>query len=320
MIGDMELTEVMDAIYFASHQKHGWQDCLDLLSEISGAEAAQLLVVSGDSGQLVAGYQSRAGAVQGCGDAGDDSPALISWSTRHEIDGTLVDLIVQRQAEHGDFASTEKRMLGDLMPHIARAMRQEEVFRLLNDRQTAVHRQKQGAMLLLDGQHNVVFLSAEAESLLSRTEAAKLAAGRLRLTQRSKQAELEALIEGCFESRTTGMVSLKDGEQDISRLLVSTVQPRDNKLFLSHGLVAVFMVGAQCEENSQEAVIGQWLGLTESESRIASLIAQGRRPGDIAGEIDLSVHTVRHHVKNIYRKTGAHSQSQLTALVLNLPA
>ncbi len=320
MIGQEDLTEVMDAIYFAPHQKHGWQTCLDLICRHSGAEGAQLLMVNGDNGQLVAGYQSRLPIGQPADETGVEGVADTAWRIRHEIDGALVDLIVQKPLDQVPWAAPEKQMLEGLMPHIARAMRQEEASRLLNDRQAAVHRQKQGAMMLLDGQHNVVFLSAEAESLLSSTAAARLEEGRLQLSQRKRQAELDGLIRTCFETKSTGMVNLKGGEPGASRLLVSTVQPRDQKLFQSHGLVAVFIVGDVCEESSEEQVIGQWLGLTESESRIASLIAQGRRPAEIAGDIELSVHTVRHHIKNIYRKTGAHSQSQLTALVLNLPA
>lgn len=319
MLGEKELTEVMDAIYFAAHQKNGWQRCLDRISEITGGETAQLLLLNRESGQPIAGYQSRT-PLTTCHDAaskGDADFALCS--IRHEIDGALVELIVQRPADRGEFSPDETSMMRTLMPHIARAMRQEESSRLLHDRQTAVHRQKQGALLLLDGQKNVVFLSVEAERQLSQSSAVGLDEGRLRLSGRRKQAELDALIRQCFERKHTDMISVMDSAQEVMRLLVSTVQPRDEKLFQSHGLVAVFLVGDVTDESSEEEVIGQWLGLTESESRIASLIAQGRRPADIASDIELSVHTVRHHIKNIYRKTGAHSQSQLTALVLNLP-
>ena len=189
-----------------------------------------------------------------------------------------------------------------------------------NDRQAAVQQQKQGALLLLDGEQNVVFLSSEAEDLLSRTGAMTLEEGRLRLVQRQHQVALDTLIQGCFDSKSSGMINLSGSDPVASRLLVSTVQPRNHELFPSHGLVAVFVVAGECEETSKEDVIGQWLGLTGAEARVAGLIAQGRRPAEIAEEIELSVHTVRHHIKSIYRKTGAHSQSQLTALVLNLPA
>ena len=148
-------------------------------------------------------------------------------------------------------------------------------------------------MLLLDGEQNVVFLSSEAEDLLSRTGAMTLEEGRLRLVQRQHQVALDTLIQGCFDSKSSGMINLSGSDPVASRLLVSTVQPRNHELFPSHGLVAVFVVAGECEETSKEDVIGQWLGLTGAEARVAGLIAQGRRPAEIAEEIELSVHTVR---------------------------
>lgn len=316
MLGDDELTEVMDAIYFAPHQKGGWQDCLARIALLCAADSARLLMLSKDNGEPVVAYQSRGSARP----ERERDADLSLCEVRHEMDEAHLELVVQRPVGEGPFSEDDRRHLEALMPHIARAMRQEVVVRVLNDRQAAVQQQKQGALLLLDGQQNVVFLSSEAEDLLSRTGAMKLEEGRLCLVRRQQQVALDTLIQGCFESQSSGMINLNGSDPVASRLLVSTVQPRDDKLFPSHGLVAVFVVAGECEEAAKEDVIGQWLGLTGAEARVAGLIAQGRRPAEIAEEIELSVHTVRHHIKSIYRKTGAHSQSQLTALVLNLPA
>lgn len=316
MLGDNEPTEVLDAIYFACHQKGGWQECLDRITHLYAAESAQLLMLSKDNGEPLAAYQSRASARPE--KASDADPC--QCKACHDMDEAHLELVVQRPAGDPPLSGDERRRLEALMPHIARAMRQEAVARVLHDRQAAVYQQKQGALLLLDGQRNVVFLSSEAKDLLSRTSAMKLEEGRLRLVRRQQQGALDALIQECFEIQSSGMINLNGSDPLASRLLVSTVQPRDDKLFPSHGLVAVFVVTERCEENAKEDVIGQWLGLTGAEARVAGLIAQGRRPAEIAEEIELSVHTVRHHIKSIYRKTGVHSQSQLTALVLNLPA
>ncbi len=316
MLGDNELTEMMDAIYFASLQKGGWQDCLDRITRICAAESARLLMLNKDNGEPIVAYQSRVPVPQAVGSSSD----LCLCRIHHDMNDALLELIVQRPAAQQEFAEGERNYLATLMPHIARAMRQEAVARVLNDRHAAVYQQKQGAMLLLDGLQNVVFLSSEAEDFLARTSAVRLEEGCLYLTQGKQQAAMETLIQRCLESKSSGMINLNGSGQVSSRLLVSTVQPRDEKLFPSHGLVAVFVVAGESEETAKEDVIGQWLGLTGSEARIASLVARGRRPAEIAEEIELSVHTVRHHIKSIYRKTGAHSQSQLTALVLNLPA
>ena len=315
MIGESELTEVMDAIYFAPHRKNGWRDCLDLINHRCSGEVTQLLMLDKGSQQPIACYQSRS--------AGNPDPVdgntPSSCRVRYEVGSVRVELVVLRPAQNGVWHPDERACIETLVPHIARAMRQEEASRMLTDRQAAIHRQKQGALLLLDGQQHVAFMSNEAESLLERNSAISLEAGRLRLVQRKKQQELDNLMLRCFENTASGMVNLDADGPDGVRLLVSTVQRREEKLFPSNGLLAVFVVGGESEEKNGEKVIGKWLGLTDSESRVASLIAQGLRPADIAKDIHLSVHTVRHHIKSIYRKTGVHSQSQLTALVLNLP-
>lgn len=52
-------------------------------------------------------------------------------------------------------------------------------------------------------------------------------------------------------------------------------------------------------------------GLTPRELEIATLIYQGNSSKEIAGEIHLSYHTVRNHIKNIYSKLGVSTRSEM---------
>lgn len=52
-------------------------------------------------------------------------------------------------------------------------------------------------------------------------------------------------------------------------------------------------------------------GLTNRELEIATLIYQGNSPREIAGEINLSYHTVRNHIKSIYSKLGVTTRSEM---------
>lgn len=182
---------------------------------------------------------------------------------------------------------------------------------------SGISRQDCGGFLLLDFRKNVLFLSFEAEQDLAHSEMLKLVSGRLKLGESGKQMELNSLIEECFSRKSAGSIYLEKDEAGLSRLLVSTVQPRDINLSFRHGLVAVFFIKEGREKSHDQ--FSQRFGLTESESKIANLISQGVRPADIADKMALSVHTVRHHVKKLYRKVGVHSQAQLTALVLGFP-
>jgi DNA-binding CsgD family transcriptional regulator len=52
-------------------------------------------------------------------------------------------------------------------------------------------------------------------------------------------------------------------------------------------------------------------GLTRAEIRIARLVMRGATNREIAGELSISVHTVRHHVQHILAKVGVRSRTRL---------
>ena len=55
--------------------------------------------------------------------------------------------------------------------------------------------------------------------------------------------------------------------------------------------------------------------LTKKERDVAELICLGYANKDIATMLFISDHTVKDHVKSIYRKTNVHSRLELAALV-----
>jgi DNA-binding CsgD family transcriptional regulator len=58
---------------------------------------------------------------------------------------------------------------------------------------------------------------------------------------------------------------------------------------------------------------GVWSLLSPREREIAGMLMKGNRPSEIAGALGLSVHTVRNHLRLVYRKLGVHSQIELLA-------
>ena len=68
------------------------------------------------------------------------------------------------------------------------------------------------------------------------------------------------------------------------------------------------------------ALLREALGLTPTESRIASLLASGLRSDAIAERLGISPATVASHLKSIFAKTETHRQTDLVALLLSLSA
>ena len=66
-------------------------------------------------------------------------------------------------------------------------------------------------------------------------------------------------------------------------------------------------------------MVGDVLGLTAAETRVAVLLGMGRSVRDIARELDRSENTVRWTLKNVLSKTNSARQSDLVRLLLQLP-
>ena len=54
-------------------------------------------------------------------------------------------------------------------------------------------------------------------------------------------------------------------------------------------------------------------GLSEREKEVLTLLAQGNNYQQIGVQLFISVDTVRHHIKNIYKKLRVHTQSEAVA-------
>ena len=66
-------------------------------------------------------------------------------------------------------------------------------------------------------------------------------------------------------------------------------------------------------------MVGDVLGLTAAESRVAVLVGRGRSVREIARELDRSEHTVRWTLKQVLSKTNSPRQADLVRLLMQLP-
>jgi DNA-binding CsgD family transcriptional regulator len=57
-----------------------------------------------------------------------------------------------------------------------------------------------------------------------------------------------------------------------------------------------------------------WDSLTETERRVVDLVTEGLTNPQIAGRMFISAQTVKTHMKNVFRKLGVSTRSELAAL------
>ena len=84
------------------------------------------------------------------------------------------------------------------------------------------------------------------------------------------------------------------------------------KLLLPALKVGVTMRLAHDREVAAQLSLGRF-GLTRREAQIARLLARRATNREIAEQLDVSPHTVRHHVENIFAKLGVHSRRSIVA-------
>jgi DNA-binding NarL/FixJ family response regulator len=90
--------------------------------------------------------------------------------------------------------------------------------------------------------------------------------------------------------------------------------------YLTRGTAfAVVALVSACDpfERDEAAVRRQMSSLTPRELEVLELMAAGRTNAEIAGDLFLSEHTVRSHVKNILEKLSVRNRTEAAAVYLN---
>lgn len=110
-----------------------------------------------------------------------------------------------------------------------------------------------------------------------------------------------------FEALKAGAVAyvLKSEMQDIQEVI---------RIVLSGGAVITPTVALRVMRHFQRdrVSIQDLSQLTAREKQILEELASGEIPADIATTLQLSIHTVRQHIKNIYSKLQVTSRAELT--------
>ena len=65
------------------------------------------------------------------------------------------------------------------------------------------------------------------------------------------------------------------------------------------------------------ASVAELVRLSPRETEVLDRLLEGHRVTSIAGQLEVSEHTVRNHLKSLFRKLGVHSQAELVGLVRN---
>ncbi len=175
------------------------------------------------------------------------------------------------------------------------------------------------SMLIVDGTGVILHLNIGAERLLnSRTSGLICKDSRLSAAHPVNKHRLAALTADATGYPAVGGAMFLSGDETrqvfVTPLPAASPFTRDWQMPLA--LVLVMDAGKNL---STLHIQGQLYGLSPAELRIASALLAGKSPEEYAQEAGVTLNTVRSQLKNLFSKTGTHRQSELVAVLSQVP-
>lgn len=238
-------------------------------------------------------------------------------------------MIFARSEGQSNFTIKETAAMTYLMPHLARAFRLH--FNLLDaDRQKTViteafDRIPQG-VIIVDRYRKLVFANERASALLNEGDGLRVDASGIVKTS-APNSHVDRLIYNIFDQQAfepdkyggVAAVTRPDGLQPLE-LLISPFKHNDIHGTGSETMAMIFVTDPEQRTPDVAEILVKFYGLTRTEARLAALLGEGKKLTEICEELDISINTVRTHLKHVFSKTQTNRQSELVKLILSGPA
>lgn len=236
--------------------------------------------------------------------------------------GVMGVLGIHRPRGAGAYTDEERRRAAIVLPHLQRALQIGQRFAVLAQQRSAALQaldRLDTGVLVVARNCLIVQSSSRAESMLRECPELVMDRGRLSLHQPMLRDKLFALVHAALETAQglggkVGRALLIPRSQRAP--LVLTVAPlRPHSSLYDRELPAVLIFIRDPEAPLEVELLRELFGLTRMEAVVAAALGQGRSLEDVAANLDVSIGTVRTHLKRCLAKTGTHRQAQLVALL-----
>ena len=239
--------------------------------------------------------------------------------------GAIIVLKFGDSIERGGWSSAQIETIERLLPHMRRFVWRRQVLAdaaALGQSLSEMLDNSRFGAIQLDRQRRIVAANARARSLLLERDGLLDSVGflRARSPDNAQFQRLLARVVPPFGSQGSAGSMTIGRSRAPTRLLVHAmpVAERESDFRATAVAALVFVVDPERKARIDPALVGESLGLTPAESRVATMLAVGRTPAEIARVTFRSEATVRWHVKRIFRKLGVSRQAELVRLVLSM--
>ena len=233
---------------------------------------------------------------------------------------------VMRRKDSGGWKSDQIQMIERLLPHVGRFVQLRQVLldaRASRTSLTQLLDNSRCGIIQLDWHGRIVQLNDYARNLLREGDGLFDKGGFLSARVPADNSNLKKVLENALPKLGDPGVS---GSVTVGRTLVAprlllyalSVGERQRNFEIARDAVLVLVVDPATKAAIDPAVVAAALDLTPSESRIASLLAEGNSIRDIAHSTGREESTIRWHIKHIFTKQGITRQAELIRRVLEL--
>ncbi len=276
-------------------------------------ERAYLHSPAADPGRLASQRQRVYLLEQLVHDAPTPDPAvevLLARGLQYEVQVSLASrgkgwghLVLDRRPEQGPYTDRDLRLLELLVPHLLAGLRAATT----RDALSAFPGSGIG-VVILDPEGRIEVANGVAKRMLSRP----LSIGRQNFY--SALEIVTRLLARTFTEEGIPLVPavtiIDQQSREFYRLSAERVQGSDGRL---RGIVLI--EPARPAEHTDTLV---QLGLTDRETEVLRAVLRGETTRMIARNLQISPHTVQHHLRHIFEKVGVSSRRQLAAHLLGL--
>lgn len=230
-----------------------------------------------------------------------------------------------RHLDQEPFGADEQALVAQLAPHLVRANKlRHGTARLAAQAAlgTAALGALPQALAVVDAALRPCYLNSAAEQALAHPRAGGLALrhGAFRAADPATHNHLaHSVAAACGPQGGASIVRVEataNGQAAVQVLPLQARHPLARTLRGRPHALLVWMPPTALLQRAAHVALA--LGLTDTEARLALLLAQGRTVKDFAQIQGCTWHTARTHAKNLLRKTGCQRQADVVLLVRSL--
>lgn len=236
-----------------------------------------------------------------------------------------IKLAIERTREQGQFGDEEKELLSYLIPHFQRALRLREKSHTGTSLRSlyldTVAKMAIGCVIL-DNKGQVLYTNRCADDIIREKVGIKLVNDRLCATDDVRNSQLRDAINLALAAHQNRCTSQKGQgfrltPETSGRAMDVVVKPLFTDVFQNSARIpAAIIYLHQCEDSQLEldpVTLANIYGFTKKEAALSALIARGYSLAEAAESLDVSINTVKTHLRGIYEKMGTNKQTQVVA-------